>query len=98
MMLLHNVRGGVFALNADLIERVEGEAETHITLQNGTSYVVQESLEDVVALHREDRASVHALAGRALVEHASDHHFESAPSGAALRLVEPNSPEDGAKR
>jgi len=62
VIVLHTVKGDAFAINAGLIERVEGAAETHVTLVNGTSYLVQEPLDEVVRLHREDRAIVQAMA------------------------------------
>jgi len=62
MIVLHTVKGEAFAINAGLIERVEGAPETHVTLVNGTSYLVKEPLEEVVRLHREDRAIVQSMA------------------------------------
>jgi flagellar protein FlbD len=63
MIVLHTVHGTSFAINAGLIERVEGDTETHVMLVTGTNYVVLESVDEVVTLHREDRARVQALAG-----------------------------------
>ncbi|MHB1975309.1 MAG: flagellar FlbD family protein, partial [Acidimicrobiales bacterium] len=62
MITLHNVQGHPVAINGSLIERVDGGPETHVLLVSGTSYIVTESIEDVVRLHREDRAAVQALA------------------------------------
>lgn len=84
MIVLHNVHGAAFAINAGLIERVEGDTETHVMLVTGTNYVVIESVEQVVALHREDRARVQALAGSQLHAGCTDE-----PASASLRLVEP---------
>jgi flagellar protein FlbD len=64
VIILHSIKGQEFAINGELIERVEQTPETHILLSNGTSYMAQESLREVVRLDREDRAEVQALAAR----------------------------------
>lgn len=66
MIILHTIKGQEFALNGGLIERVEQDTETHVTLANGTSYMVREGLGEVVRLHRQDRAEVRVLAGQIL--------------------------------
>jgi len=87
MIVLHNLHGEPIAINGGLIERVEGDTETHVTLTSGTSYIVAESLEEVVASQREDRAEVQAAAIRRLTE---DQAPSTARAGeAALRLVSP---------
>jgi flagellar protein FlbD len=48
-------------LNADLIERVEATPDTVIHLVGGTTYMVAESVEEIVARVRESRAAVIAL-------------------------------------
>jgi uncharacterized protein YlzI (FlbEa/FlbD family) len=87
VIVLHNVHGAAFAINAGLIERIEGDTETHVMLVTGTNYVVLESLEQVVALHREDRARVQALAGLQLAQETSGG--EQTAANLPLRLVEP---------
>jgi uncharacterized protein YlzI (FlbEa/FlbD family) len=62
MIILHTLKGQEFAINGGLIERVEQDNETHVTLATGTSYLVREPLDEVVDLHREDRARVRVLA------------------------------------
>ena len=64
MIVLHNLQGEPFALNAELIERVEGHPEARVTLVTGTTYVVTEDLHEVIGRSREDRARVQALAFR----------------------------------
>jgi flagellar protein FlbD len=64
VIILHSIKGQEFAINGELIERVEQTPETHILLSNGTTYMAQESLREVVRLDREDRAEVHAIAAR----------------------------------
>jgi flagellar protein FlbD len=50
------------ALNPDLIERAESTPDTVVTLVDGHKLVVEEPMEDVVALVRSWRASVAAEA------------------------------------
>jgi flagellar protein FlbD len=56
------LNGEHFALNPDLIERVEGHPDTVITLVGDTKYVVTENVDDVLREIRDYRASVHAVA------------------------------------
>lgn len=89
MIVLHNLHGEPIAINGGLIERVEGGTETHVTLTSGTSYIVGESLEDVVRFQREDRAEVQAEAIRRLSgdESSEQHSGQRATNEAALRLL-----------
>ncbi len=90
MIILHNVKGVPFAINAGLIERVEGSTETHVMLVTGTSYLVRESVEEVVSLHREDRALVQAQAGEQLNQRNEVvEPSKSAPTTFPLHLVAP---------
>jgi flagellar protein FlbD len=56
------LNGHPVALNCDLIERAEATPETVLTLVDGTTYVVAESVEDILAKVCQFRASVIALA------------------------------------
>jgi flagellar protein FlbD len=56
------LNGERFALNADLIERVEGHPDTVISLQEGTKYVVAETVDQVIREIRDYRASIQAVA------------------------------------
>ena len=58
MITVSRLNGVAFALNADLIERVDVTPDTVITLVDGTKYLVAESLAEVVEAVREFRASV----------------------------------------
>src|SRR5215212_12228350 len=55
MITLTRFSGSVFALNSDLIERVDSTPDTVITLVDGTKYVVTEGLQEVVDAIREYR-------------------------------------------
>jgi flagellar protein FlbD len=56
------LNGEAFALNPDLIERVEGHPDTVVFLVDGTKYVVRESVDDVLTGIREYRAGILATA------------------------------------
>jgi flagellar protein FlbD len=78
MITLTRLNGPPFALNCDLIERAESTPDTVLTLVDGTKYVVRESVDDVVNMIREYRASVVALA----------QHLETGyADGPTLRVV-----------
>jgi flagellar protein FlbD len=63
MISLTRLSGSVFALNPDLIERIDRTPDTVITLLDGSKYVVAESLATVVAIIRNHRAEIVALSG-----------------------------------
>jgi flagellar protein FlbD len=75
MVTLTRITGAQFALNPDLIERVDCTPDTVITLVDGTKYLVRESLDEVVCAVRDYRARV---LGSAVA-------FEQAPEGAQAR-------------
>ena len=64
MITLTRFSGSVFALNSDLIERVDSTPDTVITLVDGTKYVVTEDLQEVVAAIRAYRGAVIAESAR----------------------------------
>ena len=64
MITLTRFSGSVFALNSDLIERVDSTPDTVITLVDGTKYVVAEGLQEVVDAIRAYRGAVIAESAR----------------------------------
>lgn len=62
MIVLTRLNGEQFALNPDLIERVEETPDTHITLVDGKNLMVRERMAEVIDSIRRDRAAVLALA------------------------------------
>ena len=62
MIRVTRLNGEHFALNPDLIERVEGHPDTVLFLVDGTKYIVREDVEDVLDEIREYRASILATA------------------------------------
>lgn len=83
MILLSRLNGSELGVNADLIERVESNPDTVITLVDGTKYVVSEPATEVIARIVEFRALILAKA-EAFAQ-------EERPGTVAvpLRLVEP---------
>lgn len=61
MILLRRLNGTQFGVNADLIERLEGNPDTVVTLVDGTKYVVSESIAEVVDRIIEFRARILAV-------------------------------------
>jgi flagellar protein FlbD len=61
MITLTRLSGTVFALNADLIERIDATPDTVITLVDGKKYVVVDTLDEVVGAVRRHRGEVLAL-------------------------------------
>jgi flagellar protein FlbD len=58
MIIVTRRNGTRFALNPDLVERIEETPDTVVTLVGGVKYVVSESVEDLIAQIRDYRASV----------------------------------------
>ncbi len=83
MIILTRLNGEQFAVNCDLVERVDAHPDTVLTLVDGTKYIVAESLAEVVDRVRDFRAGV--LARSAKLPHQSP--AEIAANVTALRLV-----------
>ena len=58
MIRVTRLNGEGFALNPDLIERVEAHPDTVAFLVDGTKYVVRESVDEVLQEIREYRAGI----------------------------------------
>ena len=58
MIRVTRLNGEQFALNPDLIERVEAHPDTVAFLVDGTKYVVKESVDEVLLEIREYRAGI----------------------------------------
>lgn len=58
VILLTRLNSERFALAIDRIERVEERPDTVVTTSTGNSYVVRESLGEVITLVREAKAAV----------------------------------------
>lgn len=64
MITLTRLSGSVFALNSDLIERVDCTPDSVVTMVDGTKYVVRESLTEIVSSVRTYRGQVVAIGAR----------------------------------
>jgi flagellar protein FlbD len=58
MIILTRLNGEQFAINCDLVERVDAHPDTVLTLVDATKYLVAESLTEVVERVRDFRAGV----------------------------------------
>ena len=90
MIILTRLNGEQFALNCDLVERVDAHPDTVLTLVDATKYIVAESLTEVVERVRDFRAGVLA---RSAAMTQTLPAAAPAPAGTALRLV--NHPDEG---
>jgi flagellar protein FlbD len=86
MITVTRLNGPAFALNPDLIERVETTPDTVVHLVDGATYVVRESVEEIVQRVREARAEVIALSH--LIERQKNEE-----GGPNLRVVPNGEPE-----
>lgn len=58
MIILTRFNGQQFAVNPDLIERIQSNPDTTLSMIDGSSHVVNESLGDAIVLIRDWKASV----------------------------------------
>ena len=90
MIVLTRLSGSVFALNSDLIERVDATPDTVITLVDGTKYVVSESLPDVVRAVRAYRSGV--IADSAVLTEQAQERADLEPHCRPLLTAVPTMP------
>jgi flagellar protein FlbD len=79
MILVTRLNGDTFALNADLIERVDVTPDTVLSLVDGRKYVVAESAQEVI-----DKVVAFRAAVLVMAEH---YHEEPAQASRVLHLV-----------
>jgi flagellar protein FlbD len=80
MILLKRLTGQTLAINPDLIERVESNPDTVITMVDGKKVLVHESVEAIVETVLEYRAEI-------LRRAYDDERAHSANPAAPLRLI-----------
>ncbi len=85
MIILTRLNGEQFAVNCDLVERVDAHPNTVLTLVDATKYIVAESLSQVVERVRDFRASV--LVRSAEMTQGGPLGSVALPPVASLRLV-----------
>jgi flagellar protein FlbD len=62
MIILTKLNNSRFAVNPDLVERIHSNPDTTLTLVDGTTYIVTESMEEVIELMARYRARVISIA------------------------------------
>lgn len=62
MILLTRLNGSTFAVNPDLVERIQEQPDTTVVLVDGTTFIVTETIDEVISEIAEYRARVIALA------------------------------------
>jgi flagellar protein FlbD len=62
MILLTRLNGTTFAVNPDLVERIQEQPDTTVVLVDGTTFIVTETIEEVIDEIAEYRARVSARA------------------------------------
>jgi len=62
LITVTRLTGQQFAINPDLVERIECTPDTILVLMDGTRYLVAETMPEVVAMVQEYRAGVIARA------------------------------------
>jgi flagellar protein FlbD len=92
MIILTRLNGEQFALNCDLVERVDAHPDTVLTLVDATKYIVAETLTEVVERVRDFRAGV--LARSAELTHGPPGEAAGVAPISPLRLVN-DDPDEG---
>jgi flagellar protein FlbD len=86
MIMLTRHSGSVFALNSELIERIDSTPDTVITLVDGKKYVVAEPLEQVVDAVRFYRGQTIALGSHLAAELEAQPETRPAPLASVAHL------------
>ena len=85
MIILTRLNGEQFAVNCDLVERVDAHPDTVLTLVDATKYIVAESLTEVVERVRDFRAGV--LVRSAELQHRLPADAVTNPVGAVPSVI-----------
>jgi flagellar protein FlbD len=68
MIVLTRLNESTFAVNPDLVERIQASPDTSVVLVDGTTFIVRESIDDIIDLIARYRARVIALASAITTE------------------------------
>ncbi|MEZ5380040.1 MAG: flagellar FlbD family protein [Acidimicrobiales bacterium] len=90
MILLKRLTGSTLALNPDLMERVEANPDTVITMVDGKKVLVHETVQEVVDLVLEYRSEILRVAYREATSHPID------PTPPLRLIVGPDDTDDEA--
>ena len=69
MIKITRLNGASFVLNPDLLERLEAHPDTVVHLVSGETYIVKESIADIISMIRSYRS---ALIAEALVASSTE--------------------------
>lgn len=89
VIVVTRLNGPPFAVNPDLVQRIDSAPDTILTLVDGTKYIVQESMQDVIELVNEHRSRMIARA-----QEIQRDDLESAREGRASLRSAPALPPD----
>jgi flagellar protein FlbD len=92
MIVVTRLNGPTFALNPDLIERVEANPDTVVVLIGGASYPIAESVTELLDRVRDYRSQVIASA------HAAEFPADRRPPGVDRRAPVATHESSGAER
>ena len=87
MIVVTRLNGPRFAVNPDLLQRVESTPDTILPLIDGTKYIVAESIEEITELVVDYRARVVAATLALATEPEEDLDEASVAAVASLRLA-----------
>jgi flagellar protein FlbD len=100
MILLTRLNGSTFAVNPDLVERIQESPDTTVVLVDGTTYIVTESIHRVIDEIAGYRARVLALAHS--LQYDAPLEVAPQPAGRRLGLIDgakaPRRPSDATRR
>lgn len=82
MIVLTRLNESTFAVNPDLVERIQASPDTSVVLVDGTTFIVRETVEEIIELIARYRARVIALASSIMTDEADP------PRRAQLGVVE----------
>lgn len=83
MIVVTRLNGSRFAINPDLIERIQESPDTTVLMVDGAQYIVTETMEGLIDLIAQYRARIVSLAAR--FDESSNHERQPTP----LHRVEP---------
>lgn len=87
MIILTRLNGSQIAVNPDLLERVEHNPDTVVSLIDGTRYIVTESIDEIVERVIDFRARVLSATDRLAESEGRITHRGATPDRSGLRLV-----------
>ena len=84
--------GEHFTLNPDTIERVENDGDTVLFLEDGTKFVIGQTIDDLVRIVRDHRAAQVSARRRLAGPVPAAGHVPGRPYGRTPRVLVPAAP------